>query len=169
MSALEKVKTVVQQKRNERVCELYIGTYDHRIYFLYNFPDKNVFHVSSAVSGYTRKYKVDNVPQHDYWADEFSFQGKRSMTNDKDVMAFTYAPFPGRSPVNSVAFVNDASHLPLDYFVAVKNASVQYLYIKNLGSHMYPEIGRTDKSANCCPSPANTTSWLVHNISLTGK
>ena len=112
---------------------------------------------------------MENVPQHDYWADEFSFEVKRSIINDKDVMKFIYAPFPGNSPVSSVASMNDTGHLPLDYFVPAANTSMHLVYIANHGPHINPEIRMTDKSHNCCPSPVKTTSWLVHNVSSTGK
>ena len=149
-------------------CELHIRSRDQLMFFLYNCADKKVFHVSSLVSGYTRKYKVDNVPQHDYWSDEFSFEVKRSIINDNDVMAFIYAPFPGNSPVSSVAFMNDTGQLPLDYFVPAANTSMYLVYIKNHGPHMYPEIRMTDKSHDCC-SFVKTTSWPVRNVSSTGE
>ena len=91
------------------------------------------------------------------------------MINDNDVMAFIYAPFPGRSPVNSVAFLNDTRHFPLDYFVTVDGPFMQHVYIENFGPHMYPEISMDDKSHNCCPSPVNTTSWPVQHLSPAGK
>ena len=125
------------------------------------------FHVLSQITGSERMYKVELLPQHDGYSEEFSFRVESSVTQKDDVMFFVYEAVRGLTPISALY---DKNRMPLDYFVVGTNSSRKRFYVESGNPKTFAEITMDNPRLHECSLwSGSATEIQAEDLALKGK